>query len=102
LGNGSNDILELVARTFLHPGRESLYSDHSFAVYALATQATGAKAVVVPATEGLGHDLAAMAAQITNDTGVVWVANPNNPTIPVWSGSLIRTTRLARLFPHQN
>ena len=80
LGNGSNDILELVARTFLHPGRESLYSDHSFAVYALATQATGAKAVVVPATEGLGHDLAAMAAQITKNTGVVWVANPNNPT----------------------
>jgi len=80
LGNGSNDILELVAHAFLQPGRESVYSNHSFAVYALATQATGAKAVVVPATAGLGHDLDAMRAAINARTGVVWIANPNNPT----------------------
>lgn len=80
LGNGSNDILELVAHAFLQPGRESVYSRHSFAVYALATQATGARAVVTPATAGLGHDLHAMAAAIGPLTGVVWIANPNNPT----------------------
>lgn len=80
LGNGSNDILELVAHAFLQPGRESVYSQHSFAVYALATQATGAKSVVVPANPDLGHDLAAMQAAINDRTGVVWVANPNNPT----------------------
>ncbi|MBU3725486.1 MAG: histidinol-phosphate transaminase [Burkholderiaceae bacterium] len=80
LGNGSNDILELVAHAFLQPERESVYSQHSFAVYALATQATGAKAVVVPATAGLGHDLSAMRRAVNARTGVVWVANPNNPT----------------------
>ena len=80
LGNGSNDILELAAHAFLQPDRESVYSQHSFAVYALATQATGAKAVVVPATSGLGHDLLAMRTAVTDRTGIVWVANPNNPT----------------------
>ena len=81
LGNGSNDILELVARAFLSVGKSSLFSAHAFAVYALATQATGAKAIVVPArSEDLGHDLSAMRAAIQPDTAVVWVANPNNPT----------------------
>ena len=90
LGNGSNDILELVAHAFLPPGRESVFSRHSFAVYALATQATGAKAVVVPATAGLGHDLSAMRAAITPATGVVWVANPNNPTGTFIAASALR------------
>ena len=80
LGNGSNDILELAAHAFLQPDRESLYSQHSFAVYALATQATGAKPVVTSVTQGLGHDLFAMRRAITPRTGIVWVANPNNPT----------------------
>ena len=80
LGNGSNDILELAAHAFLQPDRESVYSQHSFAVYALATQATGAKAVVVSATAALGHDLVAMRKAVTDRTGIVWIANPNNPT----------------------
>lgn len=80
LGNGSNDILELAAHAFLQPDRESVYSQHSFAVYALATQATGAKAVVVPATAALGHDLPAMRKAVNDRTGIVWIANPNNPT----------------------
>ncbi len=81
LGNGSNDILELVARSFLSEGRSSVFSAHAFAVYALATQATGAQAIVVPAKHAdLGHDLVAMRTAIREDTAVVWVANPNNPT----------------------
>jgi histidinol-phosphate aminotransferase len=80
LGNGSNDILELAAHAFLQPDRESVYSQHSFAVYALATQATGAKAVVVPATPALGHDLSAIRKAVNERTGIVWIANPNNPT----------------------
>jgi histidinol-phosphate aminotransferase len=87
LGNGSNDILELAARSFLQPGRESVFSQHSFAVYALATQAVGAKAVVEPATKALGHDLAAMRCAINDRTGMVWVANPNNPTGTFISGA---------------
>jgi len=79
LGNGSNDILELAARAFLQPGLGSIYAEHAFAVYALATQAIGARHVVVPARD-LGHDLEAMAAAVDDSTRIVFVANPNNPT----------------------
>jgi len=79
VGNGSNDVLDLVARTFLHPGQESVFSEHAFAVYAIATQAVGATARVAPARD-YGHDLDAMAALVNERTGVVWIANPNNPT----------------------
>jgi histidinol-phosphate aminotransferase len=79
LGNGSNDILEAAAAVMLAPGRSCVYAQHSFAVYPLATQARGARAIVVPARD-YGHDLEAMAAAIAPDTRLVFVANPNNPT----------------------
>lgn len=79
LGNGSNDVLELVALAFLGPGRAAVYSQHAFAVYPLATQARGARGIVVPARD-YGHDLEAMAHAVDADTGVAWIANPNNPT----------------------
>ena len=79
LGNGSNDILELVARAFVGPEHEVVFSDHAFAVYPIVTQAVGARAVSVPAKDW-GHDLDAMAAAITPSTRVVFIANPNNPT----------------------
>lgn len=79
LGNGSNDILELAARAFLAPGRSAVFSAHAFAVYPLATMATGAECIVAPAKD-YGHDLAAMKAVIRPDTKIVWLANPNNPT----------------------
>src|SRR5688572_30256043 len=79
LGNGSNDVLELVALAFLGPGRAAVYSQHCFAVYPLATQARGARSIVVPA-RNYGHDLEAMAKAIDDETYVAWIANPNNPT----------------------
>ncbi len=79
LGNGSNDILELAARALVQPGESVVYSQYSFAVYPLATQAVGARAIVVPAKQ-FGHDLDAMAAAIAPDTKLVFIANPNNPT----------------------
>ena len=79
LGNGSNDILELAAHAFVEPGQSVVYSQYSFAVYALATQAVGGRAIVVPALD-YGHDLAAMAKAIGADTKLVFIANPNNPT----------------------
>ncbi|GAA4024800.1 histidinol-phosphate transaminase [Actimicrobium antarcticum] len=79
LGNGSNDILELAAHAFVEPGQEVIFAQYSFAVYALATQAVGGKAVVIAAKE-YGHDLTAMAAAITAHTRLVFIANPNNPT----------------------
>jgi histidinol-phosphate aminotransferase len=79
VGNGSNDLLELIAAAFLAPGRAAVYSQHAFAVYPLATQARGAQGIVVPA-KSFGHDLPAMRKAITPETRVVFVANPNNPT----------------------
>lgn len=79
LGNGSNDVLDLVARAFLAPGTSAVFSQYAFAVYAIATQTAGAQGVAVPA-RALGHDLSAMRAAIRDDTRVVWIANPNNPT----------------------
>lgn len=79
LGNGSNDVLDLLARTFLAPGRSAVFSAHAFAVYPLATLATGAACVVAPARD-YGHDTKAMLAAIRPDTRLVWIANPNNPT----------------------
>lgn len=78
-GNGSNDILELAARAFLVPDSEAIYSQHAFAVYALVTQAVGAKGIVTPAKD-FAHDLEAMLAAITTRTRLIFIANPNNPT----------------------
>jgi len=80
LGNGSNDILELTARAVAQEGDEVVFSKHAFAVYPLATQAVGGKAIEVPATKEYGHDLPAMLKAITPRTRLVFVANPNNPT----------------------
>ena len=79
LGNGSNDILELVASALIEPGSAVVYSQFAFVVYRLATQARGAKHIVVAAKEH-GHDLPAMLEAITPETKIVYVANPNNPT----------------------
>ncbi|TDV06225.1 histidinol-phosphate transaminase [Paraburkholderia caballeronis] len=79
LGNGSNDILEIAAHAFVEKGQSIVYSQYSFAVYALATQGLGGRAIVTPAVKH-GHDLDAMLAAIADDTRLVFVANPNNPT----------------------
>jgi histidinol-phosphate aminotransferase len=79
LGNGSNDILELVTQAFLLPGDHAVYSRHAFAVYPLATHARGAIGIEVAARD-LAHDLHAMLRAIGPTTRIVFVANPNNPT----------------------
>jgi histidinol-phosphate aminotransferase len=79
LGNGSNDILEIAAHAFVQRGQAVVYSQYSFAVYALAAQGVGARGIVVPAKD-YGHDLDAMAAAIDAETKLVYIANPNNPT----------------------
>ena len=79
LGSGSNDILEFAAAAVLAPGASTVYAQHSFAVYAIATQARGGRHIVVPARD-LGHDLDAMLAAIAPDTRLLYIANPNNPT----------------------
>ena len=79
LGNGSNDVLDMAARAFLGHGMSAVYAQHAFAVYPIATLTVGAQGIEVPAVE-YGHDLAAMRAAIREDTRLLWIANPNNPT----------------------
>ncbi|WP_022941438.1 histidinol-phosphate transaminase [Psychromonas hadalis] len=79
LGNGSNDLLELIARAFVSSCHEVMFAQHAFVVYPIVTQAIGATAVAVPAKD-YGHDLEAMAEAITANTKLIFIANPNNPT----------------------
>lgn len=92
LGNGSNDILELAAHALVQPGESIVYAQYSFAVYALATQEVGARAIVVPAKDH-GHDLDAMRAAIAPDTRLVFIANPNNPT-----GTFVTASQVERFL----
>lgn len=98
LGNGSNDILELVARAWLAPGRNAVFSAHAFAVYPIATLASGAECREVPAKD-YGHDLDAMAAAIDSNTRVVFIANPNNPT-GTWFNQATLNTFLSQVPEH--
>ncbi len=84
IGNGSNELLELVARVFAGPGDEILYSQYAFAVYPISAQVVGATGVEVPAKDW-GHDLPSMLAAITDKTKVIYLANPNNPTGTVFN-----------------
>lgn len=95
LGNGSHELLMLLAQVFAGPGQGVLASRYGFAVYALAAQAAGATlqlAEALPQSDAMprGHDLAALAAAVTPDTRIVYLANPNNPT-----GTWFETASLA-------
>src|SRR5512141_1920259 len=79
LGNGSNELIELVVRTFVQPGDEIVSADPSFVVYKMIAQAACGANVIVPCKD-LCHDLDARAERITPRTRIVFIANPNNPT----------------------
>jgi histidinol-phosphate aminotransferase len=86
LGNGSHELLMLIAQCFADAGASVVFSEFGFAVFPIATAASGARALRVPAlardhaTMPFGHDLGAMAQAIEPDTRIVYLANPNNPT----------------------
>lgn len=98
LGNGSNELIELVARAFVNDGDEVIYAQHAFAIYDLVTRAIGARGVVVPARRW-GHDLEAMSRAVTPRTRLVFIANPNNPT-GTWVAQDELETFLRALPPH--
>jgi histidinol-phosphate aminotransferase len=85
VGNGSNEILSIIAETFLGVDDEAIYSEFAFVVYGLAVQATGAIARIAPAnsalgSQPLGHCLEAISGFVNGRTRLVFIANPNNPT----------------------
>jgi len=83
-GNGSNEVIEIVARTFMKPGDEAVMGEFAFIVFPIVAQAVGAKAVISP-MPNLNHNLRDMFSRITPKTRAVFIANPNNPT-----GTMVR------------
>src|SRR5215468_5833150 len=79
VGNGSNELIEMVVRTFLRPRDEAVMADQAFVIYRMVTQAVAATPKIVPLRH-FTHDLEAMADAVTSRTRLVFVANPNNPT----------------------
>ncbi|MBI3077095.1 MAG: aminotransferase class I/II-fold pyridoxal phosphate-dependent enzyme, partial [Deltaproteobacteria bacterium] len=92
VGNGSNEIIELLIKTFVGPEEEVLFAEQSFAVYPIAAQSAGARWVAVPLRD-YTHDLEAMADRIGRRTKLVFIANPNNPT-----GTIVRREAFERFL----
>ena len=92
LGNGSDEILGLLARTFLSPGDEAVMAAHTFVIYHMEVTAAHGKAVTVPLKDWR-HDVAAMAGAITDRTRLVFLCNPNNPT-----GTMVSAEEVAWLL----
>ncbi|MCB1637222.1 MAG: histidinol-phosphate transaminase [Thiothrix sp.] len=96
LGNGSNDVLDIIGRCFLDPSRGAVFSEHAFAVYPIVTQSIGAALQVAKALPPdhpempYGHDLSAMRAQVDEKTRLIFIANPNNPTGTWLTGDALR------------
>jgi histidinol-phosphate aminotransferase len=84
IGNGSNDILELAARTFVTKGDQIIFSEHAFAVYKIVSQAVGGRGIEAP-SDNYSHNLDAFLSLISDKTKLIFIANPNNPT-----GTLIK------------
>src|SRR3954467_10441054 len=94
LGNGSNEIIELLAHAFLQRGDRIVTSEHAFVAYKIIARVFGAKTIEAPACN-YGHDLDAMLEAVTDDTEIIFIANPNNPT-----GTLLSAEAIDRFMTH--
>ena len=99
LGNGTHELLTLIAETFCAPGDEVVYSQYGFAVYRLAALGAGAVPVAAAAGADLGAQASALLSAVTGRTKLLYLANPNNPTGTQWSVTDLREF-LAQLPKH--
>ena len=88
IGNGSNEIIELLGHAFLKPGDAILTSEHAFVAYKIVARIFGAQTIETP-SRNYGHDLDAMLDAVTDRTELIFVANPNNPTGTLLSADAI-------------
>jgi histidinol-phosphate aminotransferase len=94
LGNGSDELLGLLARAFLSPGDEAVMAEHTFVIYKMEVQAAHGVVVEVP-QKNWRHDIPAMTAAITDKTRLLFICNPNNPT-----GTMSTKAEIAALMEH--
>jgi histidinol-phosphate aminotransferase len=87
-GNGSNDVIDIIARTFMKAGDEAVMGEYAFIVFPIVTQAVGARVIISPMPD-LTHNLEDIYSRITSKTRAVFIANPNNPT-----GTIVRRQEL--------
>lgn len=93
LGNGSTEIIEMLARAYLADGDEAIFSQQSFVMYPIAVASVNGKGIAVPATPGRGHDVDGMIRAVTPRTKLIFIANPSNPT-----GTYVNQAALRRLL----
>lgn len=79
IGNGSNEVIQIAARTYMNHEHEAIFGGHAFIVYPLVTKAVGAKEIVSPMPD-MKNDLQDIASRVTDKTRMIFLANPNNPT----------------------
>lgn len=98
LGNGSNEIIELLGHAFLKPGDAILTSEHAFVAYKIVARIFGAETIEAPSCN-YGHDPDALLDAITDRTELIFIANPNNPTGTLLSGDAVERF-MQRVPPH--
>lgn len=97
LGNGSNELIEMIVRAFMRTGEAIVVGEHAFAIYHLVAQAAGGRTIAVP-HKGFQFDLEAMARAITPETRIVFLDNPNNPTGTIYTRS--EWEAFLKIVPH--
>jgi histidinol-phosphate aminotransferase len=98
LGNGSNEIIELLAHAFVERGDAIVTSEHAFVAYKIIARVLGAETIEAPSRD-YGHDLDAILSAVTDRTKIIFIANPNNPTGTFLSGDRIERF-MSRVPPH--
>lgn len=95
LGNGSEGIMAYIARAFIQPGEEVLTSNNTFIGFFILAQSVGAKIIRTPMTDDYRFDIEKMIENISDQTKVIYIANPNNPT-----GTYITKKEFDHLMEH--